>query len=356
MNEMELLTRLRDEVPADVVPARAESALLTAIQAGEAPATAAPGSLRARGLAALGRAERGPAAWGAGSPGRRGSRRAWRLALAGGVSLALAAGVFAAQAIQSGGSGPGISVQVLAYRTAAAAAAQPAVRPGQWVYWQEKAADGKPDGIFQVWTTADSRKAAYAYNGEVRSVSWWCGKHGTSSAGGCGQFIGQPAVFVLPHGQGVTVSALTGKLPLRYADLGSLPSSPLALDRYLGRLHLPGWGSAPVREFEVIKELLATYVMPPGLTAELYRALGDIPGVTVDHHAVDVAGRNGIGFRITLPPLAGGAIDEIVINPRTYHLMGQQLITSQPAGSAGRVLGGTAILRQALVSGPGVRP
>src|SRR5207247_1676639 len=99
-----------------------------------------------------------------------------------------------------------------------------------------------------------------------------------------------------------------------------------------GSLHLPGWGPAPAREFEVIKELLATYVMPSELIAELYRALGDIPGVTVDHHAVDVAGRNGIGF--TLPSLAGGAIDEIVIDPRTYHLMGQQLIASQPAPPA----------------------
>ena len=100
---------------------------------------------------------------------------------------------------------------MLAYRAAAAAAAQPAVRPGQWVYWQEKAVGGKPEGIFQVWTTADSRKAAYVYNGEVRFVSWWRGRPGTGSAGGHGQFIGQPAVFVLPHGQGVVTSALTGK-------------------------------------------------------------------------------------------------------------------------------------------------
>jgi hypothetical protein len=227
------------------------------------------------------------------------------------------------------------------------------------VYWQEKAVGGKPAGIFQVWTTADSRKAAYVYNGKVRFVPWWCGRPGTSSAGGCRQYIGQPAVFVLPGGRGVTMSSLTGTIPLRYADLGSLPSDPQALDRYLGRLHLPGWGPAPASEFEVIKELLASYVMPPRLTAELYQALGDIPRVTVDHHAVDVAGRKGIGFRITLPPLAGGGIDEIVINPRTYHLMGQQLMPSQPAGSAGsagHAESGTAILRQALVTGPGVQP
>ena len=65
-------------------------------------------------------------------------------------------------------------------------------------------------------------------------------------------------------------------------------------------------GPTPVREFEVIKELLTTYVMPPALTAELYRALGSIPGVTVDHDTVDGAGRLGIGFQITLPRAADG--------------------------------------------------
>jgi negative regulator of sigma E activity len=49
VNEMELLTRLRDEVPAEVIPARAETALRTAIQAEEVPASSAVGSLWARG-------------------------------------------------------------------------------------------------------------------------------------------------------------------------------------------------------------------------------------------------------------------------------------------------------------------
>lgn len=352
MNEMELLTRLRDEVPADAVPARAETALLTAIQAEESPANLAPGSLRARGLAALGLAERGPAARGTGAPGRRGPRRVWRLVLAGVVTLALAAGVFAAQAIQSGGSGPArISVKELAYRAAAAAAAQPNVPPGQWVYWREKQVGGKPDGIFQVWTTADSRKAAYVYKGKVKFVPCVT-EAGTISARGCGQFIGQPGVFAAPPPYGgVTWGYVGGKIPITYAALDSLPRSPEALNRYLGRLHLPGWGSAAAREFEVIRELLISYVMPPALTAELYRALGGIPGVTVDDHAVDVAGRRGIGFGFQQSGGSGGGKEEIILNPRTYRLMGDTL-----QGPNGHADSGTAILRRALVSGPGVRP
>ena len=159
------------------------------------------------------------------------------------------------------------------------------------------------------------------------------------------------------HGiKGDAVTTVAGPMAISYAGLSSLPRDPLALDRYLGRLHLPGWGPAPVREFEVISNLLTSYVMPPALTAELYRSLGDIPGVTVDHHAVDVAGRTGVGFQIALPKPFGGGTEELVINPHTYRLMGQQLLTAQATGPARHVLGGTAIMRRVLVSGPGVRP
>jgi hypothetical protein len=239
-------------------------------------------------------------------------------------------------------------VKELAYRVAAVAATRPDARPRQWVYWQEtavatpgKGAGPAWHGTFQVWTTADSEKAAYLQKGKVALMPY------RSCGAGC-QYIGQPVV----DGQGETVTGLAGKVPVSYAGLRSLPRSPAGLDRYLAGLPLRGWGPAPVREFEIIKELLTTYVMPPALTAELYRALGSIPGVTVDHDAVDVAGRRGIGFQITLPRLAGGEIDQLILDPATYRLMGQQLIL---AGS-GRVLSGTAILAAAPVSGPGVLP
>jgi hypothetical protein len=96
--------------------------------------------------------------------------------------------------------------------------------------------------------------------------------------------------------------------------------------------------------------MLASYVMPPRLTAELYRALTDIPGVTVNGHAVDVAGRPGIGF--ISPALPGAGNTEIILSPRTYRLMGDDLLL----GPCRQLINGTAILREALVSGPGVWP
>ena len=332
MHDLEIL---RDAWPQPDPPSpAARSAARTALL----ERAAAPGTPRPRWRAAR---------------GRRGLRGVRPLAVAA-VSLALAAAVAAVAVQGSGGPGTGLTVQELAYRTAAAAAAGPSVRPGQWVYWQEKQVGSKPAWpAFHVWTTADSRKAAYLDHGKIRVIRPDCTTHAKlapSSASGC-YFTGQPAV----SGGGVYLSYLTGPMAVSYAGLRSLPSDPRALDRYLGRLHLPGWGPAPFREFEIIVQLLTTYVMPPALTAELYRSLGLIPGVTVDPHAVDIAGRTGVGFQIQVPPWIGGGADTLIINPRTYRLMGQQL-TATAGKDAGKVDSGMAVLRRVLVSGPGVSP
>jgi len=148
-------------------------------------------------------------------------------------------------------------------------------------------------------------------------------------------------------------------MPVSYSGLRALPRTPRALVAYLAGLRFPhraGWGPAPVRVFEIIEEMLTTYVMPPALTAELYRTLALIPGVTIDRHAADVAGRPGIGLSMAIPPEFGGGINEIVIGFRTHQLAGQQLLTTPRAGSASHVLGGTAILQHAVVSDPGQLP
>ena len=96
--------------------------------------------------------------------------------------------------------------------------------------------------------------------------------------------------------------------------------------------------------------MLTSYVMPPRLTAELYRALGEIPGVTVNDQAVDVAGRPGVGF--ISPALPGAGNTEIILSPRTYRLIGDDLLL----GPRRQLVSGTAILRETPVSGPGVWP
>jgi hypothetical protein len=335
MNEMELLTRFRDEIPPNVIPARAESALALAIQAAGSPVAA--GSRRSRA------AKRAPAAWGA--------RRAWRLALVGGISLAVAAVGLIAQSIKPAGPRPhaAMTVRQLAVLTAAAAAAQPDVKPGQWVYRDVRAAWGMRRWTFELWSTADSTNAAYFADGKL---SFDCGTPGHRGAGRCGnqsltgaylppQTSSRPAPVPI-----LVLTAPFGNIPVKYSHLGYLPRDPRALDRYLSHFHQPWLGSASASEFYIIEEMLGSYVMPAGLTSELYLALGDIPGVTVDQHAVDAAGRAGIGFKLVT------ADEEIIVSPHSFHLMGQQAtVGSGPHAK----LYGTAILREALVSRPGAR-
>jgi hypothetical protein len=331
MDEMTLLKEFRAEVapPGDVVLARARARMID----DGAPGRDRPGPRRLR------------------LPGTRG-----KLALTGLAGLAAAATAAAvATALTAPGGGPagtGVpspAVKEMAYRAAAAVAARPGVAPGQWVYWQEKT----PDHTYEVWTTADGTKAAYVYQGKVAFVP--CIGPRAERVASC-QYIGQPDVAPVKAG-GVGMGIANGTMPVTYAGLSSLPRDPVALDRYLAGLPLRGWGPAPVREFEVIKDLLITYVMPPALTAELYRALGNIPGVTVDQHAVDIAGRGGIGFKIAIPAEQGGGFDGLILDPKTFALMGQQLTLGPAAGSkAGQIVGGVAILKTALVSGPGILP
>jgi hypothetical protein len=291
-------------------------------------------------------------------PGRLALRRPWRLVVATGLAAATAAGLITAQVFASGRASPAraLTVRELAYRAAASAARQPAVRPGQWVFWQEKPGGrscGTGCGTYHVWTVADAQKAAWVQRGKVVIIG-----HGPLAHV---PFVGQlqPSMrvpwVVVPEDRdaGWVVGIRGARIPVSYADLSSLPRDSRALDRYLGQLnlrHRSGQGSAGAREFTIIEMMLTSYVMPPRLTAELYRALGDIPGVTVNEHAADVAGRPGVGF--ISPALPGAGHMEIILNPRTYRLMGADLLQ----GPRRQLDEGTAILREALVSGPGVWP
>jgi hypothetical protein len=304
-----------------------------------------PGTLAQARAGVLADAAVGQASLGARSPRLRGS---WpKLALTGLAAAATATAVTVALTAPGGApSHPGtasLTAKELAYRAAGAAAAQPGVRPGQWIYRQVKvtSAGSVLNGTYQGWDTANSAKETYLtkYKKAIRVP---CPR------GGC-----RPKMLLL----GMIVN-----LPVTYASLSSLPHNPGALDHYLAGIPLPGGAPAPFREFDIIATMLMRYVMPPALTAELYQALGDIPGVTVDQHAVDVAGRHGTGFQISAPPAPNHSghvpnTEQIILNPKTYALMGIQSATNQRRGPGHRHgYSGTAILKTAFVSGPGILP
>ncbi|MGO9159653.1 MAG: CU044_5270 family protein [Streptosporangiaceae bacterium] len=345
MNEMELLTRLRDGVPQNVPSPRAAATLQAEIsreQHGTAPGRAA----RAR----LGR----PVL----------PRRSWLAALTGGLAAAAAAAVIAAQVASPGAvrHDGGLTVRELAYRTAAAAAAGPQVRPGQWVYWrQEYEATGElprrqPD--LPVWMTADATRAAYLFHGKLVHMQPLRTCIPTPRRG-CFRLFAMPPTISVYHGQPAVEAASDGSTGppggVGYTALRRLPRSPQALDRYL--IRLPAlWGRGPMttsqRAYARIEGLLTAYVLPPRLTAELYLALGDLPGITVDRHVVDLAGRPGAAFAM---PEGWRYLDEIIVSRVDYRLLGTESVWLG-GGKSRTVREEGVILQRALVPGPGISP
>jgi hypothetical protein len=225
---------------------------------------------------------------------------------------------------------------VLASRAATAALSGPAVSPGQWVY-RNYAIVAAPDNasspvIAERWATADNTTAA-AYRGGQLEVGPWMWP-------------------VDPQGEVRRRPML--QPAVSYGSLSSLPGPPDALVALLAETPVtraPQWRAG--HAFELIADLFEHYVMPPGTAAQLYRALAAISGVTADVHAIDVAGRYGTGF--LLAGTGAGGNQEIIVNPRTCQFRGYQFLGNGRDIHAGGAWG-MAILRQALVSAPGVRP
>jgi hypothetical protein len=355
MNEMNLLIRLREEIPSGVTPQRAQDALLTAIRAEDGPA----------GRAARHRAGRRATAGAAraSGPGRDGKSewtRHRRLAIAGGLSLALAAGATSAM-VALGGSHRAVSpgrtaaagrahgavspgrtaaasrahaaVVLVAERAARAMLARPGFPPGQWVYFKEVDVS-QPGSVSQVsdgWETADgTTMATVNKSGKVHKYSIVGTMRGIDAGAGL-----------------APLSSIT------YQSLSSLPSEPAALVRYFENLFRSDPASQrPAKAFDSIGQLLTVYVTQPAFTAELYRAIADIPGVTVNTHGTDLGGRAAIVLSYKTPTRLFGNV--IYLDPHTFWYVGSASQVKNGQHDYG--LEGYSILRYALVSGPGVQP
>jgi hypothetical protein len=156
------------------------------------------------------------------------------------------------------------AVELVADRAAAAALSWPSVRPGQWIYREIKFYyTGYPsgpagDGPDRTWTTAA----------------------GTPSHADKGPY----AIVV------------AGAIP--YSELGSLPSDPAALERYLGDHPLHSLLPFPIAQsgpaghaaaaFQQIYGMLWDYALPPKLAAELFQRARRHPR---DHCAAPRHGR-----------------------------------------------------------------
>jgi hypothetical protein len=287
-------------------------------------------------------------------------RPGWRLAAAGLAAAVAAAGTATAMITASNSAPPArLTAAELAYRVAAVAARGAEVRPGQWVLRELYAPHKTPfqaNGVTLQWATADNKVNAF-YVGSRLVVGPWS----TWQPLGCVSATRPPRPQPCAPGHQHYLKFPVVTPAVSYSQLASLPAGPRQLIAVLAALKPSATGPEPARlvkshlvrlpvpsrafrVFSVIASVLDYYVVPPRLAAELYRALGDLPGVQVQHDAMDASGRHGIAFYVPLRPHAQSGAD-IIVNPRTYQFMG-----------SGIGQNGTAVLRQAIVSGPGIRP
>lgn len=270
---------------------RGEHLFRTPPREGQYPERPAPSRLRGRRLAR--------------------ARLGWRLGVAASVAAAVVAGVM----VTVRPSPPAVlTAQLLADRASAAALAQPAVSPGQWVY-----------RVLE-WEAPVSRTAGRA----VRTQAGWETADGLVTYGAAGTF------------------GVAGENIPSYSHLGSLPRSPAALDAYLERTRsgmFPALDPHAMAAFRTINAMLENYVLPPALQAEIYQALAALPGIRVDSHVTAIDGRDGVAFAMPRDP--EGSVSEIILNPSTYAFMGDASFDK------GTLVTAEAVVQQVLVGAPG---
>lgn len=360
MNELELLTRMRSEVP--LLPPGPRLADVLAHPPAEHAVRMR--TVRARGtqtrlLVACSAAAAAAVAGGlvATRPGP----------VPGPVTHAWAGQPAASARAQSpsvGRARTGAQLVAFASRAAALASQRPP-RPHDWVYMKVEVADSTAGGGGFLFGPPDKR---------VISVGWvrvdWREYAGIPSfpASTPPRTVVHTRLTISP-GSGA-VFDLGGWKSVSYQYLDSLPADPAALRAVIltqNKPNLPWYQpDSNVAVFSAIAALLTGQTdgvrIPPRLAAAMYRLLQQTPGVHFDA-AADLAGRTGLGFYLVID---GWQEHELVINPTTYSYMGDEWIALKAHTSVatdgtryikkGQVLGWEALLASAIVRHPGQLP
>ncbi len=306
-DELDAVAELRAQVRSGPELAKAERVLTAAFSAGPVASSRAP---------------------------RRASGRAprQRLIVAGigvtVVSVAAAALIVVPSLTRAPGSGPisahqggasaqampsvGIArteAQLVAYSTKVAQAQHPLPGPHEWSYMKTLLRIGGHGT--ETWVRLDRSKSA----------TIWRGKMWTTSDRGIG---------------------IASWPTWTYRYLESLPTNPAKLKAVIvtnnstppdSRIMDPGDQGI----FEAIEYLMENTVLPPQLLATFYKILVGLPSVHFDPSATDFLGRHGIGLSMTIE---GWDRTELVINPRTYQLLGFQDVVA-----ANKTIVGTDVTR-----------
>ncbi|MEU9832508.1 CU044_5270 family protein [Streptosporangium sp. NPDC048047] len=319
MNEIELLTSLRDEVPHRPDVRAEEHRLLAEIRDG----SPSPG----------------------GRPSRPAFRPRWGLALAG-AGLAASAVV----ALQAGGTGgiggtgeprerpavagpsagrPPSAAVVLENAALVAARAEDAdIRPDRWVYRRES--QHFPNGglpTFETWTRMDGRKEALREEGGNLKI-------GDGEKGPTNPVRTQRDVDALPTDPDALLAHFRGM---------ERDMSPLSICQP----DCPAGTETDVKAFGAIGWYLKYGpLISPEKTAAMYRALARIPNVRIEENATDGDGRTGVGVVLDLGPAGKGYY---ILDARDYHYLGTKVVNGDDTAAM-------SVLGSGVVDEPGQIP
>jgi hypothetical protein len=129
-----------------------------------------------------------------------------------------------------------------------------------------------------------------------------------------------------------------------YPLLRSLPTNPQALLATLRKVRYPGVPADEAAFFTIGN--IQESVVPPDVSAALYRAAALLPEVTAGPSAYDPIGRPGVEVSFIL----GGVAEEWIFDPDTFRLLGEV------GFSNGVLTSESAILKRAIVDRAGERP
>jgi hypothetical protein len=266
-----------------------------------------------------------------------------RLVAAGALAAMIAGGLAVLQDL--GGTGPEVpnaSAAVLE-RAAVTAEQKPFTPPrdDQWIYFKERftSSDGEPT-VNEAWRAVDGTGSAW-----IRES-------------------GKLEVERLHGGKGRPLRVVVGPLA-SYQTLAALPTDPDALLRKAYDLakNITGAGLTEHGDvYSIFEGILGNNVLPPDLEAAIFRALKQVPGVTVE--STEVGGRPALIVGQTEDWLR----EEFVLDAETYAYLGQSgtavrdaIISPEKAGNAtGEVAKGNKAVSERLVTAivdkPGQRP
>lgn len=365
MEEMNLLTALRAEVPLAPPSPAAERLFRTGLTSGHQPERGHPSPSRLRFLP--------------GVAGARGRPRWWRLAIPGVLAAGLAAALVVLLLPPGAGApaspvttdpvsgGTTMSAQLLADVAGQAALSQRPVKPTQWVYQELESYDipvtnpkYKSTQVQTQWVLADGADMQW---GPVK-----------------GHMIGG---LILTGPDAAGDQEIMAQAASAYTHLSSLPKNPAALEYYFahqgqfykGGATGPHQGKTPLRPqpeanppqyqralraYSTIQNMLSSEILPPSLVAELYHALADVPGIVAKKNVKDIAGQSAVEFILPASPVNENL--GTFLSATTYQYLGQANWYGHPpytVNSKGQYSGSygeEVLLDQALVSAPGKLP